>query len=99
MAPFDNLVHHPKIMEANFDFFFLKIWGDVPNFSFAGDAKYAHLRSLHKAHDNLKLFKADLLDYHSLAAAIEGCTGVFHLACPVPPTSVPNPQARFFFSS
>nr|GMD28974.1 cinnamoyl-coa reductase 2 [Ipomoea batatas] len=47
-----------------------------------GDAKYAHLHNLDKAPHNLKLFKADLLDYDSLAAAITGCTGVFHVACP-----------------
>ncbi|WRX31452.1 NAD-dependent epimerase/dehydratase - like 10 [Theobroma cacao] len=53
-----------------------------------GDAKYAHLNQLEKASDNLKLFKADLLDYDSLCSAIEGCTGVFHVACPVPSTTV-----------
>nr|GLL34365.1 cinnamoyl-CoA reductase 1-like [Ipomoea trifida]GMD25972.1 cinnamoyl-coa reductase 2 [Ipomoea batatas] len=57
-----------------------------------GDAKYAHLHNLDKAPHNLKLFKADLLDYDSLTAAITGCTGVFHVACPVPSSSVPNPQ-------
>ncbi|KAK6245984.1 hypothetical protein SCA6_009074 [Theobroma cacao] len=59
-----------------------------------GDAKYAHLNQLEKASDNLKLFKADLLDYDSLCSAIEGCTGVFHVACPVPSTTVPNPQVE-----
>ncbi|KAF6174171.1 hypothetical protein GIB67_033703 [Kingdonia uniflora] len=49
-----------------------------------GDKKYAHLKTLDKASENLKLFKADLLDYNSLCAAIEGCIGVFHVACPVP---------------
>ncbi|WRX28425.1 NAD-dependent epimerase/dehydratase - like 10 [Theobroma cacao] len=53
-----------------------------------GDAKYAHLNQLEKASDNLKLFKADLLDYDSFCSAIEGCTGVFHVACPVPSTTV-----------
>ncbi|PWA37387.1 NAD(P)-binding Rossmann-fold superfamily protein [Artemisia annua] len=52
------------------------------------DGKYAHLKSLEKASENLKLFKADLLDYESLRAAIEGCDGVFHTASPVPSGSV-----------
>ncbi|KAK6939176.1 3-beta hydroxysteroid dehydrogenase/isomerase [Dillenia turbinata] len=33
-------------------------------------------------------FKADLLDYDSLFAAIKGCDGVFNVAIPVPPTHV-----------
>ncbi|KAM1033765.1 hypothetical protein FF1_037220 [Malus domestica] len=49
-----------------------------------GDSKYAHLNKLEKASVNLKLFKADLLDYDSLRLAIEGCSGVFHVASPVP---------------
>lgn len=48
--------------------------------------------NLDKAAENLKLFKAELLDYDSLAAAIKGCNGVFHLASPVPSSSVPNPE-------
>ncbi|EOA27557.1 hypothetical protein CARUB_v10023695mg [Capsella rubella] len=56
--------------------------------------KYAHLKKLEKAGDKLKLFKADLLDYGSLQSAIAGCTGVFHVACPVPPSSVPNPEVE-----
>ncbi|KAM1023937.1 hypothetical protein ACFX2I_037152 [Malus domestica] len=43
-----------------------------------GDSKYDHLNKLEKASENLKLFKADLLDYDSLRLAIEGCSGVFH---------------------
>ena len=49
-----------------------------------GDSKYAYLNKLEKASVNLKLFKADLLDYDSLLLAIEGCSGVFHVASPVP---------------
>ncbi|GJT01789.1 cinnamoyl-CoA reductase 2-like protein [Tanacetum coccineum] len=52
------------------------------------DEKYAHLKSLEKASENLKLFKADLLDYESLCAAIAECDGVFHTASPVPSGSV-----------
>ncbi|KAK6939175.1 hypothetical protein RJ641_028706 [Dillenia turbinata] len=40
--------------------------------------------------ENLKLFKAELLDYDSLFADMKGCDGVFHVASPVPPTSVPS---------
>ncbi|XP_009606417.1 cinnamoyl-CoA reductase 1-like [Nicotiana tomentosiformis] len=58
------------------------------------DDKYAHLKNLEKAAENLKLFKADLLDYDSLAAAIKGCNGVFHVASPVPSSSVPNPEVE-----
>ncbi|KAF4379695.1 hypothetical protein F8388_023712 [Cannabis sativa] len=58
------------------------------------DAKYAHLNKLDKASENLKLFKADLLDYGSLVSAIHGCSGVFHVASPVPPASVPNPEQK-----
>ncbi|XP_030506213.2 cinnamoyl-CoA reductase 1 [Cannabis sativa] len=58
------------------------------------DAKYAHLNKLDKASENLKLFKADLLDYGSLVSAIHGCSGVFHVASPVPPASVPNPEVE-----
>ncbi|KAL6183882.1 hypothetical protein ACLB2K_045292 [Fragaria x ananassa] len=57
------------------------------------DAKYSHLKKLDKASENLKLFKADLLNYDSLRTAIEGCDGVFHVASPVPSGSVPNPEA------
>ncbi|KAM1023930.1 hypothetical protein ACFX2I_037148 [Malus domestica] len=46
--------------------------------------KHAHLKKLDKASENLKLFKADLLDYESLHTAIQGCDGVFHVASPVP---------------
>ncbi|CAI9115297.1 OLC1v1016163C1 [Oldenlandia corymbosa var. corymbosa] len=52
--------------------------------------KYAHLKKL--GHKKLKLVKADLVDYQSICSAINGCHGVFHVASPVPSTSVPNPQ-------
>nr|KJB60134.1 hypothetical protein B456_009G291200 [Gossypium raimondii] len=51
-----------------------------------GDAKYAHLNQLERAPHNLQLFKANVLDYGSLCSAIAGCTGVFHVASPVPST-------------
>ncbi|ESQ51957.1 hypothetical protein EUTSA_v10017002mg [Eutrema salsugineum] len=56
--------------------------------------KYSHLKKLGKAGEKLKLFKADLLDYGSLQSAIAGCRGVFHVACPVPSSSVPNPEVE-----
>ncbi|KAF8108840.1 hypothetical protein N665_0104s0153 [Sinapis alba] len=56
--------------------------------------KYSHLKKLEKAGDKLKLVKADLLDYASLQSAIAGCSGVFHVASPVPSSSVPNPEVE-----
>lgn len=58
------------------------------------DEKYAHSKTIGKASENLKLFKADLLDYNSLCSAIKGCEGVFHVASPVPSTTVPNPEVE-----
>ncbi|KAM5573980.1 hypothetical protein ABKV19_013482 [Rosa sericea] len=58
------------------------------------DDKNSHLRKLDKASENLKLFKADLLDSDSLRSAIKGCDGVFHVASPVPSGSVPNPEVE-----
>lgn len=52
------------------------------------------MKKLEKAPDSLKLFKADLLDYNSIFAAIRGCDGVFHVASPVPSSSVPNPEVE-----
>ncbi|KAB2631983.1 cinnamoyl-CoA reductase 2-like [Pyrus ussuriensis x Pyrus communis] len=63
----------------------------------AGDSKYDHLNKLEKASENLKLFKADLLDYDSLRLAIEGCSGVFHVASPIPTyLKDSDPEARIF---
>lgn len=58
------------------------------------DPKYEHLRKLEKASEKLTLYKADLLDCDSISAAIKGCIGVFHVASPVPPTSVSNPEVQ-----
>ncbi|KAK9218953.1 hypothetical protein WN943_007592 [Citrus x changshan-huyou] len=52
------------------------------------DEKNARLYELEKASLNLKLFKADLLDYDSVKSAIVGCNGVFHIACPAPSTTM-----------
>ncbi|KAI6688529.1 hypothetical protein NL676_025357 [Syzygium grande] len=56
------------------------------------DGKYDHLNKFENASENLKLFKADLLDFDSLCSAIKGCTGVLHVASPVPSSSVQNPE-------
>ncbi|KAF7056980.1 hypothetical protein CFC21_064336 [Triticum aestivum] len=48
------------------------------------DPKNARLKQLDKALENLRLFKADMLDYDAVATAFVGCDGVFHLASPVP---------------
>lgn len=58
------------------------------------DEKNAHLSNFDQASDKLRLFKADLVDYDSVAAAIAGCQGVFHVASPVPSTKVPNPEVE-----
>lgn len=63
------------------------------------DDKHAHLNKLDGATDNLKLFRADLLDYDSLLSAVEGCTGVFHVACPVMTSPLVNPEARSYNNS
>lgn len=34
------------------------------------------------AKSRLRLFQMDLLDSDSVAAAVKGCAGVLHLACP-----------------
>jgi cinnamoyl-CoA reductase len=47
------------------------------------DSKNAHLRALDGAAERLTLVRADLLDKKSLAAAFQGCQGVFHAASPV----------------
>ncbi|GMG98186.1 hypothetical protein Nepgr_000026 [Nepenthes gracilis] len=41
-----------------------------------------HLLALEAADSSLRLFQIDLLDYDSIAAAITGTVGVFHLASP-----------------
>ncbi|KAJ1259965.1 hypothetical protein BS78_10G195800 [Paspalum vaginatum] len=59
-----------------------------------GDAKSAHLPALDGAAERLRLFRADVLDYGSVAAAIAGCDGVFHVACPVPDYALADPEAE-----
>ncbi|KAI4339974.1 hypothetical protein MLD38_024856 [Melastoma candidum] len=57
-----------------------------------GNPKNGHLKSLENAPDRLRLFKADILDYDRILAAVSGSAGVFHLACPVPLDKVENPE-------
>ncbi|CAN6174817.1 unnamed protein product [Urochloa humidicola] len=59
-----------------------------------GDPKNAHLGRLDGAAENLRLFKADMLDPDSLAAAVAGCEGIFHVASPVPSVKVTDPESE-----
>lgn len=56
------------------------------------DPKNACLKQLDKAPENLRLFKADMLDYGTVTAAFTGCEGVFHLATPVPEDKMVDPE-------
>ncbi|TVU10058.1 hypothetical protein EJB05_43564, partial [Eragrostis curvula] len=58
------------------------------------DPKNAHLGRLEGAAENLRLFKADMLEPDALAAAVAGCEGVFHVACPVPMDKVADPESE-----
>ncbi|KAG1364377.1 cinnamoyl-CoA reductase 1 [Cocos nucifera] len=60
------------------------------------DPKNAHLKALEGGKERLILCKADLLDYDSLRAAIDGCQGVFHTASPVTddPEEMVEPAVR-----
>ncbi|CAL5003682.1 unnamed protein product [Urochloa decumbens] len=56
-------------------------------------SKNAHLMALEGAGERLRLVKADVLDYSSIASAVAGCEGVFHVASPVPSGPCSNPEA------
>ncbi|KAL6844763.1 hypothetical protein ACP4OV_025422 [Aristida adscensionis] len=58
------------------------------------DPKNAFLKQLDGAAARLRLFKADVLDGDALAAAVAGCEGVFHTACPVPSEKVADPESE-----
>ncbi|WOH16146.1 hypothetical protein DCAR_0935695 [Daucus carota subsp. sativus] len=59
------------------------------------EKKNGHLKKLENASENLHIFKADLLDYEGLYSAVKGCSGVFHVACPVPGTlKLHNPEVE-----
>ncbi|CAA6674125.1 unnamed protein product [Spirodela intermedia] len=66
--------------------------GFVIRLLISDDPKNVHLKRLENV-ENLKLFKAHLLDCESLSAAIAGCEGVFHAACPVLLETIPDPEA------
>ncbi|KAG2607312.1 cinnamoyl-CoA reductase 1-like isoform X2 [Panicum virgatum] len=59
-----------------------------------GASKNAHLKALDGAGERLQLLKADLLDYNSVASAVAGCEGVFHVASPVPFGRSSNPEVE-----
>ena len=61
----------------------------------ADDDKNSHLKALEGAGERLQLVRADLLDYESVASAVAGCEGVFHVASPVPSTRSTNPEVNF----
>jgi len=63
----------------------------------SGDEKTNHLKRLENAAGNLRIFKADLLDYDAMAAAVVGCQGVLHVATPVPSENLTDPEASLFF--
>uniref|UniRef100_A0A453SJK9 NAD-dependent epimerase/dehydratase domain-containing protein n=2 Tax=Aegilops tauschii subsp. strangulata TaxID=200361 RepID=A0A453SJK9_AEGTS len=46
------------------------------------------------AGERLRLFKADVLDYASVAYAVSGCGGVFHVASSVPADKPQNPEVE-----
>ncbi|KAL6603815.1 hypothetical protein ACP70R_044176 [Stipagrostis hirtigluma subsp. patula] len=56
------------------------------------DPKNAHLMALDGAGERLRLLKADMLDHATVAAAVAGCDGVFHVASPVPFTDPTDPD-------
>uniref|UniRef100_A0ACD5ZR51 Uncharacterized protein n=1 Tax=Avena sativa TaxID=4498 RepID=A0ACD5ZR51_AVESA len=56
------------------------------------DPKNAFLKQLDGAPEKLRLFKADMLDYDTVAAAFAGCEGVFHVATPVPERKLVDPE-------
>ncbi|OEL32200.1 Tetraketide alpha-pyrone reductase 1 [Dichanthelium oligosanthes] len=58
------------------------------------DPKNAHLMTMDGAGERLRLFKADMLDPASVAAAVAGCEGVFHVASPVPAVNPTNPDVE-----
>ncbi|XP_020597246.1 cinnamoyl-CoA reductase 2-like, partial [Phalaenopsis equestris] len=56
--------------------------------------KNTHLKRLDKATENLRLFKADLLDYDAIVAAMSSCEGVFHVASLVILSGITNPEVE-----
>ncbi|KAI4971150.1 hypothetical protein ZWY2020_002064 [Hordeum vulgare] len=61
------------------------------SFVYAGDRKTGHLKALDGAGERLRLFKADVLDYATVACAVAGCGGSSTSPAPSPPT---NPRTQ-----
>ncbi|XP_061351046.1 cinnamoyl-CoA reductase CAD2-like [Gastrolobium bilobum] len=53
-----------------------------------------HLEEMEGAKSRLRLFEMDLLDIDSIAAAVKGCAGVIHLACPNIIGEVKDPEKQ-----
>ncbi|XP_020220286.1 cinnamoyl-CoA reductase 1 [Cajanus cajan] len=53
-----------------------------------------HLEEMEGAKSGLRLFEMDLLDMDSIAAAVKGCSGVIHLACPNIIGQVKDPEKQ-----
>ncbi|OIW14309.1 hypothetical protein TanjilG_21449 [Lupinus angustifolius] len=51
-----------------------------------------HLEAMEGAKTRLRFFQMDLLDSDSIVAAVKGCAGVFHLACPIITSQVKDPE-------
>jgi hypothetical protein len=64
----------------------------IPGGAVSGDPKNAHLKQLNGVADRLRLFKDDVIDRATLAAAVEGCEGVFHVVSPVPADKIVDPE-------
>uniref|UniRef100_A0A0C9RHH0 TSA: Wollemia nobilis Ref_Wollemi_Transcript_21970_1125 transcribed RNA sequence n=1 Tax=Wollemia nobilis TaxID=56998 RepID=A0A0C9RHH0_9CONI len=62
--------------------------------SLADPNEREHLEALEGANERLHLFQADVLDYDALAAAINGCQGLFHVASPCTLEEIKDPQAE-----
>ncbi|XP_054790564.1 cinnamoyl-CoA reductase 1-like [Prosopis cineraria] len=58
------------------------------------DNETKHLEAMEGAKSRLHLFEMDLLDMDSIKAAVEGCAGVFHLACPNIIGQVQDPEKQ-----
>jgi nucleoside-diphosphate-sugar epimerase len=56
------------------------------------DKETKHLEALPGSDSRLRLFQMDLLDYDSIAKAIDGCNGVFHVASPCIVDQVHDPR-------
>ncbi|KAL2333020.1 hypothetical protein Fmac_014233 [Flemingia macrophylla] len=56
-----------------------------------------HLEEMEGAKSRLHLFEMDLLDINSIAAAVKGCSGVIHLACPNIIGQVKDPEIKCYY--